>query len=329
MRSKRAIVVGSYVQDHVWRTADLPAPGESRIGTFSSGPGGKGFNQAVALARQLDAPSNVHFIGALGADALAASAKAAGKNFGLHCTWIEKSSSTAAASVIVDARGANLICVALGANAQLSADEISKLLMISQLLDSFAGVLLVQLEIALPATMAALAFAKAHGVRSILNPAPINPEVSAELLALADILTPNETEFSFLLAHLHQYAVIALDFDDDLTIHRAARVLSHGTVVVTLGAAGVFVSHGTDLMGDSTPYYRSAAHVVTAIDTTGAGDAFSGGLAAASLRFADAPFSSWVTHAMKVAALSVEANGASDSMPSFTDVITRFGDISC
>jgi len=329
MRSKRAIVVGSYVQDHVWRTANLPAPGESRIGTFSSGPGGKGFNQAVALARQLDAPEDVHFIGALGADALAPMAKAAASEFGLQCTWIEKSASTAAASVIVDASGANLICVALGANAQLNASEIAKLLAINTSPDSLPSVLVVQLEIALPATTAALAFAKAHAVRSILNPAPINADVSAELLALADILTPNETEFIFLLAHLHRYTVSAADFDDDQALHHAARVLSEGTVVITLGAAGAFVSHGNNLMGDHTAHYRSSSHRVSVVDTTGAGDAFSGALAAASLRFSEAPFAIWVAHAMKVAALSVEATGAANSMPSFIDVVTRFGSELC
>jgi len=329
MLSKRAIVVGSYVQDHVWRTADLPAPGESRIGTFSSGPGGKGFNQAVALARQLDATSDAHFFGALGVDSLAVLAKAAASEFGLHCTWIEKSAATAAAAVIVDASGANLICVALGANAQLGADEISQLLAMSLQDKLLAGVLLVQLEIALPATKAALVFANAHAVRSILNPAPINPDVSAELLALADILTPNETEFIFLLAHLHRYPFSASDFDDDQALHRAARVLSQGTVVITLGEAGAFVSHGNNLMGDHTAHYRSASHSVSVVDTTGAGDAFSGGLAAASLRFSDAPFAAWVAHAMKVAALSVEANGAANSMPSFTDVVKRFGSAPC
>ena len=329
MRSMRAVVVGSYVQDHIWRTAKLPSPGESRIGTFSSGAGGKGFNQAVALARQLSNPADVHFIGALGNDLLAPLAKLAASKFGLHCTWFEKSASTAAASVIVDGGGANLICVALGANAQLGANEISKLLQNSLHADSFPGVVLVQLEIALPATKAALEFARKNAVRSILNPAPINADVSAELLALADILTPNETELIFLLNHLYRYEFSASDFHDDEALHRAARVLSQGTVVVTMGAAGVFVSHGADRMGDLAPYYRCAAHAVAVVDTTGAGDAFSGGLAAASLLFSETPFSEWVAHAMKVAALSIQANGAADSMPSFDEVLTKLGGAQC
>lgn len=325
MDSKRAIVVGSYVQDHVWNTERIPAPGESRIGTFSTGPGGKGFNQAVALARQLDSPADAHFIGALGPDALADSAKVAAMRFGLCASWIQKTAATAAASVIVDATGANLICVALGANAELSALDITALLSGCEV----PSVLVAQLEIALPATRAALVFAKDRGVRSILNPAPINLDVNTALLALADILTPNETEFAFLLGHLHGYEISARDFEDDASLHQAARALSAGTVVITLGAAGAFVSHGEHRMGDSAAFYRVPAEKVIAIDTTGAGDAFTGGLAAASLRFSDAPFTQWVAHAMKVAALSVTRKGAADSMPSYADVLTHFGSLPC
>jgi ribokinase len=329
LKTLTAVVVGSYVQDHVWRTAHLPKPGESRIGSFATGPGGKGFNQAVALARQLDHPGDVHFIGALGADTLALSAKVAGSKFGLSTLWFEKLDATAAASVMVDANGANLICVALGANAQLDQADIDAALNDRARTQGQPAVLVVQLEIALSATHAALSFAKQHGVRSILNPAPINLGVTAELLALADIITPNETEFAFLLAHLHGTAISLVDFDDDSVMHRSARVLSAGTVIITLGAAGAFVSHGAHQHGDRAAFYRLPAEPAHAVDTTGAGDAFTGGLAAASLRFPNTTFSEWVKHAMRVAALSVETEGAANAMPSFSDVQTRFGAIAC
>lgn len=329
MEKRSAVVVGSYVQDHVWRTASLPMPGESRIGDFATGPGGKGFNQAVALARQLDHPGDVHFIGAVGADALAQSAKAAALGFGLSTSWFEKSGATAAASVIVDAHGANLICVALGANAQLFESDIDAALNEHVRTQDKPGVLVVQLEIALPATQAALACAQRHGVRSILNPAPINPAVTTELLALADIITPNETEFAFLLVHLLGMSLIPTDFDDDEVLHRGARALSAGTVVITLGAAGAFISHGVRQHGDSKAFYRLPAEPANAIDTTGAGDAFTGGLAAACLLFPNAAFADWARHAMRVAALSVEAEGAANAMPSLVDVQARFGQTLC
>src|SRR5690606_38684054 len=114
-------------------------------------------------------------------------------------------------------------------------------------------------------------------------PAPANAECSRELLAVADVLTPNETEFASLLSrHAHEdvdaAGIAALD---DGRLHRLCRILlPRGTVVVTLGAAGAFVSHREDtLRGDDADHYRVPAEAAQAVDTTGAGDAFNGALA--------------------------------------------------
>jgi ribokinase len=313
------VVIGSYVQDFVWTTAQLPRVGESRIGQFFNGPGGKGFNQAVAAHRQ-NVPTC--FIGAIGNDALAQTARAYAVQFGLNAQWVETNASTAAASVVVDQNGANLICVALGANAKLGEADVSR----HEPLIAQARVVVTQLESNLPATACALQLAKTHGVLSILNPAPINDQASIELLALADVLTPNETEFAFLLRHLHGIDLPERWWHlDDTAVHVWCRKLSSNTVVITLGGDGCFVSHAPyRLRGDQQFAYRLGAEQAKAIDTTGAGDAFTGGLAAGLNLFGNESFAQAIRHATRVAALSVEQPGAATAMPTLAQVQARF-----
>jgi ribokinase len=163
-----------------------------------------------------------------------------------------------------------------------------------------------------------------HGVPAILNPAPANAATSPELLALADLLTPNETEFAALLArhrdqHLDPAAIAGMD---DADLHGLCRrLLPDGVVVLTLGAAGVFVSHAdTNRRGDGHHWYRLAAEPVRVVDTTGAGDAFNGALAAALAKVPDSPFIQHVRFANRYAALSTQSPGAATSMPRLADV---------
>lgn len=313
------VVVGSYVQDFVWRTATLPSPGESRIGQFSTGPGGKGFNQAVAAHRQDIA---VRFIGGVGRDAQAMQARQYAEAFMLPAHWIDTDANTATASVVVDQSGANLICVALGANAALPIEAIEA----QQDSIANAKVLVTQLEANLLALARAVLIAKTGGALCILNPAPINADVTQHHLAMADVLTPNETEFAFLMKHLHDVALPDRWWTDtDAKVHAWCRKLSSNTVVITLGGEGVFVSHAPYRMrGDSHFCYRMAAETALAVDTTGAGDAFNGGLAAGLMHHTGEPFSHAVRYANRVAALSVEKPGAALSMPTRQDVLTRF-----
>jgi len=322
--SGRVAVVGSYNQDHVWRSGELPQPGATRFGDYASGPGGKGFNQAVAAAR---AGAQVGFFCALGDDAAAAHARALASDEAIVMhVEVHGELPSGSAGIFVGDDGRNMIVVAAGANAALSSDFIN-----SEMASAHAtDVVLAQLEVNPDAVVAALLAARSEGAISILNPAPADAPTSERLLSLADVLTPNETEFAAMLA---RHDVTGVDADDvaglgDSQLHQWCRELAaSASVVVTLGKHGAFVSHPADLRrGDSDDCYRVAAESVSAIDSTGAGDAFNGALAAAlAVANADAPFADAVRFASRYAALSTEAAGAALSMPSLNAVLGRFG----
>lgn len=316
------IIVGSYVQDHAWLTDRFPQVGETRRALgFNTGPGGKGFNQAVACARQEVAAL---FIGAIGNDHLGSVAEQFAEAEKLPCRWqIRNDVPTAASSIVVDHTGANLIVVNLAANEHLDPAFVKAQA------DAFAHakILLLQLENNLDATVAALDIATRHGLLRVLNPAPVHPGLDAALLARCDLITPNETEFALLLervaARQIDAATLAARDDDDL--HALARQLNVSTVVITLGAQGCFVSHKADgLRGDRHAFYRIEAERVNAVDSTGAGDAFSGVLVAALLRLGERPFRDVVMHANRAAAMSTETVGTAPAMPRFRDVQRRF-----
>ncbi|MEO5622344.1 MAG: PfkB family carbohydrate kinase, partial [Dokdonella sp.] len=120
-------------------------------------------------------------------------------------------------------------------------------------------------------------------------------------------------------------AAASLHKCSDTDLHALARTLGVASVVITLGAHGCFVSHaGSDRRGDANAHYRVAPERVNAIDSTGAGDAFSGSLVAALLRFAGQPFHTAVIHANRAAALSTEIIGTAPTMPRFDTVCGRF-----
>ncbi|HRF84671.1 MAG TPA: PfkB family carbohydrate kinase, partial [Pseudoxanthomonas sp.] len=175
---------------------------------------------------------------------------------------------------------------------------------------------------------AALALAREAGVVTLLNPAPANASSSIGLLRLADVLTPNETEFAALLARhvgerVDPESVAALGGGE---LHALCRkLLPHGSVVVTLGSIGVFVSHpDAQLRGDAQSYYRIGAESVAASDTTGAGDAFNGALAASLAAAPEEAFAVHVRFANRYAAVSTERPGAALSMPLLAEVRARF-----
>lgn len=318
----QVVVVGSYNQDHVWRLDRFPQPGETRRGdAFATGPGGKGFNQAVACARQ---GVRTAFIAACGDDALGAGARALAKREGIDGRWqLHAQHATGTAAILIDASAQNEIVVALGANEHLAPDFVRA----QQ--DAFDGarIVLAQGENNLDAVAAALEFGESGGLTRILNPAPVDAALSAGLLRHVDILTPNETEFALLLERFAHERVDpnTLTQRGDAQLHALARKLGVGTVVVTLGAHGVFVSHGTNRRGDDADFYRVPGERAKPIDTTGAGDCFSGTLAAALVLFHNALFSRAVAHANRCAALSTESPGAAAAMPTFDAVVARFG----
>lgn len=318
----QVVVVGSYVQDHVWLVDRFPDIGETRRGSgFHVGPGGKGFNQAIACLRQ-GAPTL--FVGAIGDDALGAAAQAFAAAEGLPCRWQRRSDvPTAAAGVLVDDAGANVVVVNLAANERLDPAHVAAQA------GTFAAakILLLQLESNLAAVAAALDLGARHGLLRVLNPAPMHADLDAALLTRCDVVTPNETEFALLLerfAHV-RIAAATLAERDDADLHALARRLGVATVVVTLGAHGCLVSHAeADRHGDDAAYYRLAAEPARVLDSTGAGDAFSGALAAALLHFHGRPFRTAAEHANRAAALSTEVVGAAPAMPRFDAVARRF-----
>lgn len=299
------LVIGSYVQDHAWLTDRFPVVGETRVGRYSTGPGGKGFNQAVA-AHRYGVPTR--FIGAVGRDAAAATARAFAAELRLDAHFIERELPTAASSIVVDAAGRNLIVVALGANLALDVAAVDACLAN----EALPTLLLAQCEIDLDATAAALAWARRHGVRAVLNPAPVPAGIEARHWRDAELLTPNETEFEALLRVIGALPadgrLSEAHWQDDAYLHAQARRLGVPRVVITLGAAGAFVSVAEAAREDAEPVcYRVAAPVVAVRDTTGAGDACSGALVAAWSE--GHPFRQALTLAVHAAALSCETVG--------------------
>lgn len=318
------VVVGSFNVDHVWSTATLPRPGETLGGRYATGPGGKGFNQAMASAR---AGAGTTFVCAIGDDAGGELARVLAAGDGIDLRALRSDEPTGAAGIYVDAEGRNSIVFGAGANAALSPEHVRAQA------DAFDGanVVLAQLESPPEAVAAALDAARAHGALALLNPAPANAPTTRELLALADVLTPNETEFAGLVA---RHVGERIDGDavtilDQAHLHALCRELAPGaTVVVTLGASGCVVSHADGaLRGDDKPFYRLGAEQARAIDTTGAGDAFNGALAASLAREPAAPFVTHLRFASRYAALSTEREGAAAAMPRRAEVEDRFGQL--
>ena len=319
----QVVVVGSFNVDHAWHCVDLPPPGATLAGDYASGPGGKGFNQAIAAAR---AGASTTFVCALGDDAGAQLARTLAAADGIDLRAARSDAPTGTAGIFVDARGRNSIVIGAGANAALSAGFVAG----QGDAIAAAAVVLAQLESPGDAIGQALRDARAAGAIAILNPAPANARATPELLSLAGILTPNETEFAALLA---AHAGIRIDADavagsDDAQLHALARrLLPHGTVVLTLGAAGLLVSHPQGaLRGDSAACYRLAAEAVEVVDTTGAGDACNGALAASLALRPEAPFHAHARFANRYAALSTERAGAALAMPRRSDFDARFRD---
>ncbi len=311
------VVVGSFNVDHVWTLDTLPVPGETRSGRYASGPGGKGFNQAVAAARS-GAPTR--FVCALGDDVGGQLARALAVADGIDLRDATHPEPTGSAGIFVDAAGRNSIVIAAGANGGLSAAHVAHEL-------GEAAVVLAQLETPADAAGRALELGRAAGATTVLNPAPADAPTTPALLALADVLTPNETEFAALLKRHLQHEVdadgIAALADADLHAHCRA-LAPQATLVVTLGGAGCFVSHAPGrLRGDARDHYRVPASPAAVVDTTGAGDAFNGALCASLARAGDAAFEAHVRFASAYAALSTERAGAALSMPTRADVDAR------
>ncbi|MCX5260213.1 ribokinase [Streptomyces canus] len=281
-------VLGSTNMDLVTYVEKAPRRGETVTGRdFRTIPGGKGANQAIAAAR---AGATVSMIGAVGNDGFGTRLRSTLEHSGVttdHLRTIEGPSGTA--HIVVDDEGGNAIVVIPGANG-----TVDHLAPGDEGLIASADALLLQLEIPLAAVLAGAQTARAHGVRTILTPAPAQP-LPPELLAATDLLVPNEHEAATLTGRSDPFAAGAALLD------RVPRV------VITLGAAG-----SVYLTRDAEPLAVPAPRV-TAVDSTGAGDTYVGALAVALGE--ERPIREAMTWAAAAAALSVQREGASASMP--------------
>jgi ribokinase len=298
-------VVGSFVQDLTWKCAKFPGPGETVIGTFVTGPGGKGSNQAVACAR---AGVPTLFIGAVGSDVFADGARRFYKSEGIGARFVVKPrSATGTAAIFVDAEAQNEIIVALGASALLRPGDVDPSLIRG------AKVLVCQHEANLPVNAHAFRAARRAAATTVLNPAPMRPDFEPSILELTDVLIPNESEFVALVNLLGAWpggllepALAALGPKD---MHRLCRSLGVPAVIVTLGRRGCFVS-----LADGSHTHIAGHGGLRVVDTTGAGDAFVGGLAAGLVR-SGGDLLAAARHGNAVAALSVTRFGTAPSMP--------------
>jgi ribokinase len=297
-------IIGSFVQDLTWRTPVFPAPGQTVIGTFSTGPGGKGSNQAVAAGR---AGAPIRYLGSVGDDAFGREAKAFYEAEGIAAHWLTQEVPTGTAGILVNEKGQNEIVVALGANAEFTLADLP-----DELWDGVEW-LVSQLEIAPATVVALLTEARRRGIKTLLNPAPMSEAFPLELLGLADILLPNETEFIELCRRAFgEVPDLGQADTDDLpdgpTTHALCRRLGPETVVLTLGSRGAMISTPDDF------WFEPARRDVKAVDTTGAGDAFVGGFVTA-LNETGGDLRAAVRFGTAVAALSVTRFGTAPSMP--------------
>ncbi|MFF1443743.1 ribokinase [Streptomyces sp. NPDC058295] len=291
------VVLGSTNMDLVAYVEKPPQRGETVTGReFRTIPGGKGANQAVAAAH---AGGTVSMIGAVGNDAFGTRLRSTLEHSGVntdHLRTVESPSGTA--HIVVDDEGGNAIVVVPGANG-----TVDHLVPGDEVLISSADALLLQLEVPLAAVVASARAARAHGVRTILTPAPAQP-LPPELLAVTDLLVPNEHEAATLTGRTDPREAAAALLD------------SVPEVVITLGSSGsLYATRGTQPLTVPAPR-------VTAVDSTGAGDTFVGALAVALGE--GRPVREALAWASAAAALSVQRPGASASMPYRSEIETRY-----
>jgi ribokinase len=298
---KPIVVVGSINLDLVASTDRIPQVGETVIGrTFTTFFGGKGANQAVAVAR-LGYP--VSMVGNVGNDAFGTQLRDGLAEAGVDTKFVgtvEGSSGTAL--IITGANGENSIVVVPGANAHVTPKSLER----ATPLLKHAGFILAQLEIPLETVEYLAELAERNDIPLMLDPAPAR-ELPASLLRRVSWLTPNETETCQLLK-------TNLDDNEQSANTAADQLLSRGVknLVLKLGSRGCVIAQ------ESVPKQRVAAFRVNAVDTTAAGDAFNAGFAVALLNGYSALESG--VFASAVAALSVTRSGAQPSMPHSDDV---------
>ena len=303
MSNKDIVILGVFVADTAYRASRQPKIGETIIGNeFSLGPGGKGSNQAVAAAL---AGGNVHFISRLGKDDFANMAISLWEKSGItpHVTQYSDSYTGAAYIFIEDKTGNNAIIVSPGAAANINDDDITA----NKELIQGSRVFMTQLEQSLDAAGTALSFAKEGGAITILNPAPAQP-LGENILKLCDFVTPNEIEAEQITG-----TPVKSIYDAEIA---AGKLLEKGAsaAVITLGEQGALFKDNNQII------HQPSYEVGPVVETTGAGDAFNGGLAVALAE--EMPIDKALRFACATASISVTRQGTAPSMPDRHEIDT-------
>ena len=294
-------VLGIFVADISFSGPKIPAIGETILGNkYNIGPGGKGCNQAIAIARL---GAKVNFISKIGKDSYGELAlnTLIKNNINTKSIIQDKDLQTGVAGILVDKNsGKNAINVIVGAPSTLKVAEVEKHINIIK----NSKIFLTQLEVPKDVTLHCLKTAKENGCLTILNPAPAS-EITEEFYNNIDYFTPNETEAEF-------YTGIKITNEKEAK-QAADKLINLGIkkIIITLGEKGLFYSDGKEEI-------FLKAIPVKAIDTTGAGDAFNGGLAFGLSK--EKPIKECLELANKVAGLSTTKLGAGDSMPFIKDI---------
>ena len=295
INGKPVVIVGSLNMDLVMRTPRVPVGGETLNGHhFSTVPGGKGANQAVACARL---GRKVSMIGQVGDDSFGRTLRDGLLADGVDVSGVKQTSAvgTGVAMILVEDIGQNRIVLAAGANGTLSLADIDELARVIQ----GAAMLIVQLEVPMPVVQRSIGIAHAAGVPVLLNPSPATA-LPENLWSQVDILVPNESEASLLAG---------IVVSNTLSAYAAAQIFRQrgvGYILITLGEHGVVVV-------DDAGERHLPAQVVKAVDTTAAGDTFIGGLVAGlveGMSMDDA-----VALGQRASALCVTRHGAQPSIP--------------
>jgi ribokinase len=297
---KPIVVVGSINLDLVVGADHIPHVGETIIGDgFNTFYGGKGANQAVAVAK-LGYP--IAMVGNIGNDAFGTQLRDGLEDTGMDTTYVKTMEGASGVALITTGRGGeNNIVVVPGANGHLTPKQLEKATILE-----YAGFLLAQLEIPLETVEYLAQFAERHNIPLMLDPAPAR-ELPGSLLRRVSWITPNETETEKLLK-------TKLENTDQSYYAAAESLLDHGVknVLLKLGSRGCLIAQGT------LAKERVAAFSVNAVDTTGAGDAFNAGFAVGLMRGSTVAQSA--VFASAVAAISVTRHGAQPSMPTWAEV---------
>lgn len=300
---KKIVVIGSSNVDITMHVATFPQPGETiNASAVTSAAGGKGANQAVAAAKS---GAQTYFIGRVGDDGAGKFMLTNLKNYGVltDCLHVTEHANTGHAYIALAENGQNDIIIDHGANYQVSIADVKA----AEGFISQADCIIAQFETPLKATIAAFKLAKQHGLVTILNPAPAIRQIPADLLAVTDAITPNETESA---------AITGLEIKNEADLKANAQklhALGVKNVIITYGDKGAYLS--SPALEELVPAFK-----VKAVDTTGAGDTFIGYLAG-NLKKDFSNLKQAAIIASRASSLAVQHLGAQPSIPAAKEVM--------